>query len=583
MKQLKDFQKVGVNFMLNRKTALLADDMGLGKTIQAAGVIDKLHAKRVLVLTLASLKINWEREIRDVVHHDYKYQTLFKVADRVDECANIIICNYDLIIHKAIKSQLTKLHYDVIILDEAHNLSNMEAQRSKCVYSNTGLIRCTDRVYALTGTPVRNRPKDFYIMLKVLAPECIEPYTNYEDYAVRYCGGYREQYGNLNDKGASNIEELAERIKPFMLRRMKSEVLEELPPVIEKTIELETTQEIQDVLNIESELEEDLNEFNPDSELGLQAKIRRLLGVAKIPQVLEYVENVLATEDKVVIFAYHREVIDKIRIALKGYGVCAIQGGLSAKQKQFEVDLFVNDPTRRIFIGQFTAAGFGVDGLQKVANNVIFAEIDWVPGNVEQARDRLNRMGQNRPVVAHYLVTPNTLEDNMLNTVIRKGKVIARLLSNTEREKEENDMSIETSLERIAVALEVLAGAVNSECNCACATQPAEEPKKKAASKKKAETKEAAQPAAAEPAQPAAQPAAEEPADDLFGETPAETTPAYTADDVRVAFQSFLGRIEDRAAGVAKGKEILAKYGYAKVPDVQEKDFAAIINELKVA
>lgn len=585
MKQLKEFQKTGVKFLIDRKTALLADDMGLGKTVQAAAAINELKPQRVLVLTLASLKINWERELRTWADKYYNYQIIFKTTDKIDSTANIIICNYDLIIYPDIKKQLRRLHYNIVILDEAHNLSNMEAKRSKAVYSDTGLIRTADRVYALTGTPVRNRPKDFYIMLKVLAPECIEPYVSYENYAQRYCAAFYDSYGALNDKGASNIEELAENIKPFMLRRTKNEVLQELPPLIEKTIELELTPDIQKVLDDESELEEDINDYN-NSGLGVQATIRRELGLAKLPQVYEYIKNILEQQEKVVIFAYHRDVINTIRKDFAGYGCRVIMGGMGAKLKQMEVDLFVNDPHSRIFIGQYTAAGFGIDGLQKVASHVIFAEMDWVPGNIEQARDRIRRIGQNNPVTAHYLVIPNTLEDNMLQAVIKKGKVITRLLSNTEKEKEEKDMTLEQSLERIATALETIAGA-KAVCSCnSCEEQgpaeepkPAEQPKKKAA-KKKAEAKLVEVTPQVVEAEPV-----EETTDDIFGTPAAEPAPSYTRDDLINAFKDFLGKLsdEDRNFGVTEAKKILTKYGYDKVPDVQEKDYANVISDLKAA
>lgn len=589
MKQLKEFQKTGVKFLIERKTALLADDMGLGKTVQAAAAIQQLHPKKAIIITLATLKINWERELKSWITHDYKYQTLFKTSDIVDPDANIIIVNYDLIIYDKIKSQLSKFNYDIMILDEAHNLSNPEAKRTKRVYSNTGLIRQTKRIYALTGTPVRNRPKDFYITLKVLAPECIEPYTDYEAYATRFCGAYYDSYGGLKDKGASNIEELAERIKPFMLRRTKEEVLKELPPLIEKTIELEMTPEIEEVLNEEIELREDISEFSTNGELGAQAKVRRLLGLAKLPQVYEYIENVLQTEEKIVIFAFHRDVIDSIRTHFKGKGCRVIQGGMTPKLKQMEVDLFVKDPNSRIFIGQFTAAGFGVDGLQKVANNVIFAEVDWVPGNMDQARDRLYRMGQLKPVIAHYLITPETLEDDILQTVIKKKQVITRLMSNThEKEKEKTDMTLEQSLERIANSLEKLVGvqesmvgmAANAELACntcekteAVAEPKTEEPKKRSA-KKKSEPKAETPVVEAEVVTSSV--------DDLLGlDSPVETEPvAYTLDDIRTKCSEILST-GDKQANVTKISEVFKKFGYAKITDIQEKDFTNVMNGLK--
>lgn len=590
MKQLKNFQKIGVKFLTDRKTALLADDMGLGKTVQTAAAIEQLRPKLALIVTLATLKINWGRELQEWVTHNYKYQTLFKTDDIVDPNANIIIVNYDLLIYDKIQKQLNKLDYDVIILDEGHCLSNMEAKRTKRVYSNDGLIRKSKRVYVLTGTPVRNRPKDFFVTLSVLAPECIEPYTSYEAYAVRYCGAYYDDYGKLNDKGASNVEELAERIKPFMLRRTKEEVLPELPPLIEKTIELELTPEIQEVLEQECELEECINEYAPNSELGVQATTRRLLGLAKLPQVFDYVNNLLETQEKIVIFAYHKDVIDSIRTHFKGKGCRVIQGGLTPKLKQMEVDLFIKDPNSRIFIGQYTAAGFGVDGLQKVANNIVFAEIDWVPGNMEQARDRVRRMGQTNPVVAHYLVTPETLEDNMLQTVIRKKQVISCLMSDTKEKekKEETVMTLEQTLERVAVALEQLVAqnenvktaiAQMETCSCNCA-ETKEEPKKAKATKKKAEPKaeEVTPVAVAEPV--AEEPVADTAVDDLLGMEVGTCSPAYTIDDIRTSCSHILST-GDKQANVAKISEIFKKYGYTKITEIQEKDFNSIMDDLK--
>ena len=346
--------------------------------------------------------------------------------------------------------------------------------------------------------------------------------------------------------------------------------------------------EIQKVLNEESELQEDINEYNDNEGLGVQATIRRQLGIAKIPQVIEYAQNLLQTQEKIVIFAYHRDVINELRRRLAGYGVRAILGGMTAKGKQMEVDLFIRDKNSRIFIGQFTAAGFGVDGLQKAASDIVFAEIDWVPGNMDQARDRVRRIGQINPVVAHYLVVPETLEDEMLQTVIRKGKVITRILSNTSKEKEKKTMTIENSLERIANALE---GIQDTLKNAIGTAEDVQEARKKKSSKKKAEPTE---PAPIEPVEPVAVaevvedttpvPVADNSVDDLLGvDTPAETKVELTLDDVRTAFTAFIKAAPDQATGVQQAKAVLTKYGYTLVPEVKPEHYAAVINDLKVA
>lgn len=583
------FQKVGIKFLVARETALLADDMGLGKTVQVAGALSLLRPKRAIILTLASLKINWLRELTRWIPKKYKYHVVYKIRETIPQDAEIIILNYDLLIHTKIFDQLKNRDYDVLVLDEAHNLSNMKAKRTEKVFNNRGLVRNAKRIYALTGTPVRNRPKDFYVMLRVLAPEVIAPYLDYESFVMRYCGGYRDSYGVLQDNGASNIEELNERLKTFMLRRRKEEVLKELPKVIEKIVELERTDEIEAVLREEENLLENMNEFNPNSELGVQATIRRQLGEAKLKQILEYLDNLLKTEDKVVVFAYHKNVINAIRSHLRGCTVRCVQGGMSAKMKQFEVDLFVNDPNSRLFVGQITAAGFGIDGLQKVANHVVFAELDWVPGNLEQARDRVVRIGQTKPVMVHYLVVPDSLESVMLASVIKKGKVIAKLLEQKSNTGGKIEMTLESTLERIANALEAqneILGAMqgvgvaveakenDEKVKAITKEEPKETPKKETKKSSKESTKKAES--------VEAEIVNEDDAIDLDLDLDDEDEEeALTLDDVRATINDFIGSFGDQKDGKKAVIEVLNSYGYSKIPEIKEKDFAAIVKELK--
>lgn len=604
--ELKPFQRVGVDFMKSRKTALLADDMGLGKTIQAAVLIKELCTHRVLILTLASLKINWARELETWVGEGLNTQIVRKVSDKIDDKAHIIICNYDLIIHKEIKKQLCALDYSVVIMDEAHVLSNADTKRTKAVLGQYGIIHKAHRVYALTGTPVRNRPKDFYILLKVLAPECIAPYTSYESYVMRYCAGYYDSYGVLQDKGASNIEELAERIKPFMLRRTKEDVLSELPPLVERTVELELTPEIAGVLKEEEDMSSSNNSlYEPNEELGIQAKTRRLLGLAKVPQVIKYIKDVLETQEKVVVFAYHRDVIDELRVALKGYGVRVVAGGLNANTKQMEVDLFIKDPYSRIFIGQYTAAGFGVDGLQKAASNVIFAEIEWVPGNIEQARDRIRRIGQTNPVVAHYLIVPNTLEDNMSHTVKNKKRVINKLIQSSsgatrqivehrKNEKEEN-MTIESTLEDIAKLLkEIHEHNVNSTdllVKAICALEPTKGTATKAKKAKKAEpviSVPVAVPQNAVAKEPVEAKKPVENVEDFLAELDiaekAEPAKVYTEDDTRTETSHALARLSktmEQAVACDEIRKVFRTFGIAKLPELKPEQYADYITAIK--
>lgn len=285
-----------------------------------------------------------------------------------------------------------------------------------------------------------------------------------------------------------------------MMRRTKSEVLSELPEVLEQNLYLEITPEIQQALAIEDELTDEEKESILNFEnLGQTATYRKDLAMAKIPQALLAIEDTLNNVEKLVIFAYHRDFIDTLADKLDDYGVEVVKGGLSAEEKQNRVDNFVNNKDVRVFIGQIEAAGTGIDGLQFVCSNVIFAEIDWVPGTLDQAKARCHRIGQKNQVHIQYLIVPDSLEEAMLNTLKYKKYNIKSVMRQIERvvvkEEKENNMTLEATLERIADALEkqveistkLLEGGNAQAATCEEIHAPAEKAKSKSRSKAKAE------------------------------------------------------------------------------------------------
>lgn len=477
--------------------------MGLGKTAQSIVAAERVGAKRILVICPSSVKINWLREFLKWS----SYKNIFIVGKQgripakkcvIDTNAEVIIVNYDLCIMPNIKRQICSLKFDVGIMDEAHYLMNRTSGRTKAILARGGIIWSCDYKWALSGTIMKNRNRDCYAILRSLFPHVLGKYTQYINYANHFCGGHQGAFG-FEDNLSTNTKELGEIMSKIMIRRTKTDVLSQLPELIEQNIYMDTTPAIEAVLNSEKEFTEDDKKAILNFEmLGETASYRKQLALAKLPQVIEYSKEVLDSVDKVTIFAYHRDMINTLADKLADYGVSVVMGGLTPEQKQYEVDKFVNDPNTRVFIGQIQAAGTGVDGLQTVCSDVIFAELDWVPGTVDQAKARCHRMGQQNATHIHYLVVGDSLEESMLNVLRSKRKNIEIVMKEVEQvvtpeqKGESKTMTLESSLERIAVALEKLVEhetiQINNESALIQAAVAAEEKPKKSKSKTKTKT-----------------------------------------------------------------------------------------------
>lgn len=473
MPDLFPFQKDGVEFLINRKYALLADEQGLGKTAQAIYGAKTIDADHALVICPASVKYNWQKEIElwDPAASIHILKNT-KVPDDIK--ATYLIVNYDLIHRPAVAKYLLTRGYDLIICDEAHYIKNSRSKRSKMVLAKSGLADKAGRVWLLTGTPVLNRPVELFPMLRRFMPDRLGKFKDYMTFTKRYCAGYQGKFG-WDVRGASNIQELAGYLDGFMLRRLKKDVMKDLPDKTFQKIVFDAPSK-----TCEKRLKEEREAFNSqygetakDGLLGAIATIRREIGEAKVPMAIEHIKNLLEEKDKLVIFAYHRSVIAALQKELSEYHPVVLAGGLSAEQKQKAVDDFVTRNSKRVFIGQIEAAGVGIDGLQRVADTVVFVELSWVPGQIKQAIDRCHRIGQANKVLVQFLAMKGGIDEDIFASIESKTKVIKRLvdvpdkniifdmgLSVEKRESikiKEAEMSIESSLERIAVALENIA------------------------------------------------------------------------------------------------------------------------------
>jgi SWI/SNF-related matrix-associated actin-dependent regulator 1 of chromatin subfamily A len=417
--RLFPFQHESVQFLKERKYALLALEQGLGKTIVAIAAAKVLREEKMLVVCPSAVKYNWEREIKA-----WDPSASVHIIDGSTwKCvpAKYTIINYDLIHKAGIARHLLKMQFNVLILDEAHYLKNSRAKRTKTVYSHNGLADNAVRVWLMTGTPVLNRPVEIFPMLRRFMPERLGKYADYMAFTKRFCSGYQGKWG-WDDTGASHLEELASYLDGFMLRRLKKDVMKDLPDKIFQKIVFDAP-----TAAVKSLVKKEKAEFKEEM-FGAFSSLRQEMGLAKLPMVVEHLTNLLEETDKVIVFAHHRKVLETLRARLKDYNPVLLYGGLTAQQKQRVIDDFVTDRNKRVFLGQIDAAGIGIDGLQKVANTVVFAEISWVPGQIKQAIDRCHRIGQVNKVLVQFLMMKGGIDEQIYDSLSSKSTVIKKIM-----------------------------------------------------------------------------------------------------------------------------------------------------------
>lgn len=405
------FQIAGVEFLqATGGRAILADEMGLGKTIQAIMYLhnnpDKLPA---LVICPASVKLNWRREI-------LKWSSILRPAiaegkkpSSIPTDANVIIINWDLL--AAWEKHIGGIK--TIIADEAHYAKNPKAQRTQALRE---LAKRTQHVILMTGTPVVNRPAELWTLLNIVQPQT---WKSFWEYAQRYCAPKNNGFG-WDFSGASNLDELHERIKTVVCRRTKAQVLPELPEKRRVIVPVEFDQAAR--AEYESAIRRYLKSTKGQINALVEIEAARQAAVkGKLAACLDWIKDMLDANGKLVVFAWHTETIRAIAAAFPGISVI-LTGETSQVERQTVVDRFQNDDDCRLFIGNIRAAGVGIT--LTAASAVAFVEFAWTPGEMEQAFDRIHRIGQRDAAIAYYLVGENTIDEDIADLLEQKRLVI---------------------------------------------------------------------------------------------------------------------------------------------------------------
>lgn len=445
---LLPFQRAGVAYSTVREHTLNGDEPGLGKTIQAIGHVNKeAHIKRVAVCTMASLKINWQREFQ-------KWQSRnmsVGIADRKTwPSTDAVIFNYESAVEAA-EMGLDEVEWDLLVIDEAHFIKNPEAKRTQALLGAWERGKCiippvrAKQYLFMTGTPIMNRPKDLWPILRKIDPKGLG--ASYSAFTERYCDGHMTSFG-YDAEGASNLPELQDRLRSTcMVRRLKKDVLSELPakrrqiiPIPASAARVAAQAEL-DFYNKHSEAIERAREQveilqgrgdeasykKAASQLSSSMKLlfetmstlRKATGMAKIPFAKSFIEQILLESEKLVVFAHHTEILTQLHASFSN--IAALHwGGMTNEAKQEAIDQFTEEPSCRLLFASITAA---VGYTATAASRELFVELDWRASSVKQAEDRCDRIGQKDSVLIQYLLFDNSLDAIQIKTILNKLEI----------------------------------------------------------------------------------------------------------------------------------------------------------------
>jgi len=418
--KLFDHQIDGVNFMRQvHGGVLLADEPGLGKTAQVCTLISQEKLLPALIVCPASVKDNWKREIKMWTGIDAQILS-GKTPEPLDPLPSIAIINYDIL--DAWKSVLAGVRWSSMAIDECHMLADRASKRTRAAKM---ISRHAVKVIGMSGTPVLNRPADFWPILNIIRPDM---FGSFPEFAWRYCDPKKTPWG-WEYKGAKNLDALHEILQSFMIRRKKNVM--ELPDKNRTVVSMQV-----DDWQVLQRAEDDfIGWLTSNSRFGSVASAKKAEAVTKLGillrltsqqkcrSVVAWAKRFLEENpgEKLIIFAVHKAMIDVLRRRILPEGTVVIDGSVPTSKRQAIVDRFQNDPDTRLMVANIKAAGVGIT--LTASANIGVAELWWTSATMAQAEDRIHRATQNRACTIHYLIVPGTVEQKLCNAIQKKQQI----------------------------------------------------------------------------------------------------------------------------------------------------------------
>lgn len=451
---LYDYQRSGIEWLATQDSAILADDMGLGKTVQA--LIAAPQGDPILVICPAIAKGVWMDEAAkwrpDLIPVVISGRGNF----RWPIPGEMVIINYDILPGKMVKGgkyETVKLSVGapepdtVVIADEAHKIKNPGAQRSKKVKALMKMARDNGgKSWVLTATPIVGKPLELWSLLGAIDRA---PFSGKKEF-VRMMDGVQDRWGGYQ-WGTDIDPEVPKRLEPVMLRRVKDEVLTDLPAKRVQDIPVEglTKSEMKQLDAIMDKWSAVLRkgDLPPFKEMSAA---RAMLAKSKIPSLLKIVEEYEEADEPLVVFSAYRAPIDMLG---EREGWITITGSDDDKAKRRKAREFQDDPSIKGIALTIEAGGTAITLTR--ASNLIFNDLGWSPSDNAQARDRIHRIGQEYPVLIQRLVADHALDRRLAEILDTKATIIDRSVDAARKGTESVvDPEIAIELDRIAEGLE---------------------------------------------------------------------------------------------------------------------------------
>lgn len=467
--KLYQFQKEGVEYAVSKRgRCLIGDEMGVGKTIQAIAVSVLYRSDwPCVILCPASLKYNWKNEIvtwADDYVVESEVQVIETSGDRLYNTSKYIIVSYETAKKTIMLDKIKNCNSNIVIADEAHYLKSRDSIRSKTLIP---FISSKKRVLLLSGTPALSKPVELWNLLQVIRPDL---FKDFKPFGERYCGPKMSNFGTQRREynGSENRMELNFVLRNVMIRRLKKEVLTELPSknrmkrliesdpkIIRQISQLKRSagMDSSSFDRILSNYAKNLNEGGANKVLksndtqSIISKMYALAAEAKLPAVCKFLDTFLDYPKKFVVFGHHKKMLDGIEEHLKKnkQKYMRIDGSTSAKIRNSNVEKFQSDKSGIKFaVLSITACA---EGLTLTASStVIFTELFWTPAKLMQAEDRVHRISQVENVDIYYLIGKDTLDSSIFSKVKEKFETTSEIMDGLRMRKYEVKTSREPLL-----------------------------------------------------------------------------------------------------------------------------------------
>jgi len=446
-----DFQKTGIEFLIKNDRCILADATGTGKSVQVI-IASKLLPDNydVLIVTTKSLQYNFFIELA-------YFDNRVSVVDKKWESNKYTIIRYSSL--SKWKKEILDKDFQVIICDECHLLKHNKSNRSQIFLdfinkSKKGI----KKVWLLTGTPIDNRPSEYYNLLRIIKHDLSK---DWQKYMETYCNGYIDIYGRWNTKGASNLDDLHNKTKDIILRRLKENVLKDFPNKFRSTIwlKLENKKKYDSAIKDWKKIkhEELGSDYNPDSYSNEMTKIliwRMFCAYEKIEDgsTIDLLQNEIEKGNKIFMLTNFTKVIDYTYKKLGDKISSFIDGRIDAAERMKIIEEFNDNPEKKVLISNMAVGTIGYN-IQS-ANIVYINDLSLKPSDMIQGEDRAWRIGQKKDVTVLYPLYKDTVEEHLYNMLIDKNKIFSKVVDGKEKdffsqEDTSNNMSTKSILQEI--------------------------------------------------------------------------------------------------------------------------------------